>query len=76
MAAAKYWFEAYGAVPAVMTHDILEYHLPAPVPQEKLRELALEQLAYCSDIVEQGVGTVGRLAKILDQSTVWFFWWD
>ena len=28
MAVAKYWFEKYGAVPALMTHDVLEYVLP------------------------------------------------
>lgn len=72
MAVAKYWFEEYGAVPAAMTHDVLEYDLPAPVPPEKVKELAVEQAAYCSD----GVEPVGRLADILARSTVWFFWWD
>lgn len=76
MAVAKYWFEEYGAVPAVMTHDVLEYDLPAPVPPEKVKELAAEQVAYCSDVVLQGVGTVGRLADILAQSNHWYFWWD
>lgn len=76
IAVAKYWFEQYGAVPAVMSMDILEYILPAPVPQAKAMEAALEQYFFCPDIVEQGVGTVGRLAGGLAQSTVWFFWWD
>ena len=76
MAVAKYWFEAYGAVPALMTHDVLEYSLPAPVSREKAIEVAWEQFTYCSDIVEQGVGTVGALADGLAQSTVWYFWWD
>ena len=76
MAVSKYWFESYGAVPALMTHDVLEYVLPAPVSREKSVELALEQYAYCADIVDQGVETVGRLADGLAQSTVWFFWWD
>jgi hypothetical protein len=76
MAVAKYWFEAYGAVPALMTHDVLEYDLPAPPRPEQAMELAWEQFTYCSDIVEQGVGTVGALADGLAQSTVWYFWWD
>lgn len=76
MAVAKYWFEKYGAVPALMTHDVLEYSLPAPVSQEKAMEVAWEQFTYCSDIVEQGVGTVGRLADGLAQSKFWYFWWD
>lgn len=76
MAVAKYWFEKYGAVPALMTHDVLEYSLPAPVSREKAIEVAWEQFTYCSDIVEQGVGTVGRLADGLAKSSYWYFWWD
>ena len=76
MAVAKYWFEKYGAVPALMTHDVLEYSLPAPVSQERAMEVAWEQFTYCSDIVEQGVGTVGALADGLAKSSCWYFWWD
>lgn len=75
-AVAKYWFEEYGAVPAVMSMDILEYVLPAPVPQERAMETAVEQYFFCSDIVEQGVGTVGALAGGLAKSKFWYFWWD
>lgn len=76
MAAAKYWFEVHGAVPALMTHNVLEYSLPKPVSQEQQMELAMEQYAYCCDIVDQGVGSIGRLADGLSQSTTWYFWWD
>lgn len=75
-AAAKYWFEQYGAVPAVMSMDILEYALPAPVPQERAMEAALEQYFFCADIVDQGVGTIGTLADVLAKSRYWYFWWD
>lgn len=75
-AAAKYWFEQYGAAPAVMAMDILEYALPAPVPRERAMEAALEQYFFCSDIVDQGVGTVGTLADVLAKSKYWYFWWD
>ncbi len=76
MAAAKYWYEKYGAAPAVMTMDVLEFSVPAPVKREEAMALAWEQTAYCPDIVEQGCGTVGRLADCLAKSTTWFFWWD
>lgn len=76
MAAAKYWFEQYGAVPAVITRDVLEFDLPAPTPRERAMELAMEQFAFCTDIVEQGCGSIGRLADGLWQSDKWFFWWD
>ena len=78
MAAAKYWFEQHGAVPAAMSHDELEFLLPAPVSKEKAMEVAAEQYGFCPDIVdqEQDDPTVGNLADVLRQSTVWYFWWD
>lgn len=76
MAVAKYWHEKYGAVPAVMTRDVLEYDLPAPVKREEAMALALEQYAFCPDIVEQGCGSVGYLADTLSKSSKWYFWWD
>ena len=78
MAVAKYWFEQHGAVPAAMSHDELEFLLPAPVSQEKAMEVAAEQYGFCPDIVdqEQDDPTVGNLANVLRQSTVWYFWWD
>lgn len=78
MAAAKYWFERHGASPAVMSHDELEFVLPAPVPEEKAMETAVEQYGFCPDVIDQGPedATVGALADTLRQSTVWYFWWD
>ena len=78
MAAAKYWFEQYGAVPAAMSHDELEFLLPAPVPKEKAMETAVEMYGFCPDLIDQGPedATVGALADVLRQSTVWYLWWD
>ena len=78
MAVAKYWFQQYGAIPAAMSHDELEFLLPAPVSQEQAMEAATEQYGFCPDIVdqEQDDPTVGNLADVLRQSTVWYFWWD
>lgn len=76
MAAAKRWYEKYGAVPAAMTHDVLQFQVPAPVDPEQAMDLALEQYAWCPDIVDQGCQSVGALADGLARSTVWFFWWD
>ena len=78
MAVAKYWFEQHGAIPAAMSHDELEFLLPAPVSQEQAMEVATEQYGFCPDIVdqEQDDPTVGNLADVLRQSIVWYFWWD
>ena len=78
MASAKYWFEQYGAVPAAMSHDELEFLLPAPIPEEKAMDVAVELYGFCPDVIDQGPedATVGALADVLRQSTVWYFWWD
>jgi hypothetical protein len=31
---------------------------------------------FCPDIVDQGVGTVARLAQELSKSRKLYFWWD
>ena len=76
MAAAKYWFEQYGAVPAAMSHDELEFLLPAPVPKEKAMDAAVELYGFCPDLDQNEDGSIGSLADALWQSTVWYFWWD
>ena len=76
MAAAKYWFEQYGAVPAAMSHDELEFLLPAPVPKEKAMDVAVELYGFCPDLDQNEDGSIGSLADALWQSTVWYFWWD
>ena len=75
MAAAKYWFERFGAVPAALTHDELEFLLPAPIPREKAMETAVEQYGLCPDL-DQNEESIGALADALGQSKVWYFWWD
>lgn len=79
MAVTKNWGEQYGAIPAVLTHDVLEFDVPVPVEVEKALELALEQYAWCPDVVDQCQGddaTVGMLADTLTKSSTWYFWWD
>ena len=78
MAVAKYWFEQHGAVPAAMSHDELEFLLPAPVSGKEAIDVAVELYGFCPDVIDQGPeeATVGSLADVLRQSTVWYFWWD
>lgn len=75
MAVARYWFEKFGAVPAVMTHDELDFALPKPIGRELAVQIALEQYAFCPDM-DQNHESVGALADTLRQSKIWYFWWD
>ena len=74
MAVAKYWFEQHGAIPAAMSHDELEFLLPAPAPKEKAIDVAVEQYGFCPDLDQNA--SIGTLADTIHQSTVWYFWWD
>nr|WP_277398397.1 DUF4253 domain-containing protein [Neobacillus citreus] len=77
VAVFKYWYEKYGATPALVTPDVWElYIVKPPKTQEESKLLAWEQFGFCGDIVWQGVGTVNSLAGTLINSSYWYFWWD
>jgi hypothetical protein len=71
------WFERYGAVVTTVAGDVIEFNVARPpTSPEASRELALEQYVYCTDIVDQGVQTLGNLTAALQGSSNWYFWWD
>lgn len=73
----RYWGERYGAeVVAMNTNTVELWVARPPTDQGPAIELALEQFAYCEDIIYQGYQTVEGLAAILTDSQVWSFWWD
>ncbi len=73
----KYWYEEYGAYPAIVTGDTWELYVEKPVKDRRTAaQLANEMYLFCTDIVDQGVGSISALAETLLDSSVWFFWWD
>lgn len=79
MEICRYWYERYGAVPAVISHDELEFTVEKlEVCKENAWELAKEHYAFCPDRVDQGTrsGTIGEVADSISKSNVWYFWWD
>ena len=77
-AICKYWYEAYGAIPTIITHDVLEMRLPKPVDEKMALEVAKEHYAFTPDRVDQGTatGTLSEVAASIAVSKGWFFWWD
>ncbi len=76
-AAARSWAPRFGARILTMTGDVIEYEVSRPPQSEaEAMELAWQQYLYCPDIVDQGVGSVATLAKALQTSSRWYFWWD
>ena len=76
----RYWYEKYGAVPALVTYDIWEMRVEnPPETEEEAESLAKEQFAFCYDIVMQasaGWDRIRALASTLKNSSTWYFWWD
>lgn len=78
MMTARRWYEEYGAWPAAVSHDILEFAVEQPVPRERCLELAAEQGIFCPErVLTCGEdASLGRLAGDLMRSNIWFFIWD
>ena len=77
IAVAKYWYERYGAIPAAITYDEIEFYVERPTQTlEETKKLAVEQYAFCYDLVEQCCGTFEELANAIHKNIQWYFWWD
>lgn len=73
----KNWADRYQTQIVSLTFDTVELSVGNPVRSRKeALELALVQYRYCSDIVEQGVGSLKALAASLMGARSWYFWWD
>ena len=77
VAIARSWNDRFGAEVVAITGDTVEFAVSRP-PRDREQAIALawEHYWYCSDIVDQGVETMSRLAASLMVSKYWFFWWD
>ncbi len=72
---SKYWYETYGALPAVISSDCLMFYLEEPVTDAAtLAELAKEQCAFCPDLL--GMGEILIYPLMSFGSNLWNFWWD
>ena len=71
----RHWYDSYGALPAVITHDMLIFYLEDPVTDvNTVAELAKEHAAFCQDSLD--MGGIESCAAMINKSPVWSFWWD
>ena len=77
VALMRRWKNKYDAELVAIAGDIVELRVgnPPGSPEAAL-ELAREHYSYCDDIVTQGTMTLERLAEVLINGSVWYFWWD
>jgi hypothetical protein len=77
VAVFKAWHEEYGAEVVGISGDVVEMAVARPPrDHDGALKLALDQYAYCADIVDQGTETIDALAASLLNAEGWFFWWD
>jgi hypothetical protein len=77
VAALRAWRDLYGAELIGLGADTLNLRVSRkPATREEALELARVQHAYCSDIIDQGVGSYRALAAVLMATDWWYFWWD
>lgn len=77
IAALRSWRDRYGAELVGLGFDTMNIRVEnRPETRDEALALAREQYAYCSDLVDQGYGTVSRLAASLKSDSWWWFWWD
>jgi len=70
----KHWYENHGAIPVFVTYDTWTLFVSKPITtDEEALVVAKEQLAFCSDLIEPGLG---YLASSIKDSSGWGFWWD
>lgn len=71
------WEHRFGARVVTVGFDTLELSVAAPpVTIEHARSVAVEQFAFCPDLVWQGTGKLEKLAEQLVGAVNWSFWWD
>ena len=77
IATVKYWYEKYGAVPAAITYDEIEFYVERPVQTfEEARKLAIEQYAFCYGLLWECYDTLEELASAIYKNVQWYFWWS
>lgn len=77
VAVVRRWHDFYGAELVTLAFDTLELLVPRPpVDPMEAATVAVDQYAYCPDVVDQGVGSVPALAAGQVRSPSWYFWWD
>ncbi len=77
IAALRSWRDRFGAELVGLAFDTMNLRVTRrPQTRAESLDLAREQYLYCSDIVDQGVGTLSSLAAALMANDWWYFWWD
>lgn len=77
VAALHHWAASNGAELIGISGDTMNLRVARrPTGRPDALALAREQYLYCTDIIDQGVGSLSALAASLVNDDWWYFWWD
>ena len=77
VAALRAWRGLFGAELIGLGPDTINLRVSRkPATRDEALALARTQYVYCSDIIDQGVGSYRALAAELMAQDWWYFWWD
>ena len=77
IAIVKYWYEKYGAIPASITYDEIEFYVERPVLTfEEAKKLAVEHYAFCYGLLWGCYDTLEEAASTIYKNAHWYFWWS
>jgi hypothetical protein len=77
IAALRSWRDRYGTELVGLSSDRIDLRVARrPQARQEALDLAREHYVYCNDIVDQGLGTLSKLAACLMANDWWEFWWD
>ena len=77
IATVKYWYEKYGAVPAAITYDEIEFYVERPAQTlEETKKLAVEHYAFCYGLLWGCYDTLEEAASTIYKNVQWYFWWS
>lgn len=77
VAVCKYWYEEYGAIPAVIKEYAIEFRVPETVGYPRSLDVAKEQFAfsYGEGVDSNGNGNLSVKSSEIAKSVSWYIGW-
>lgn len=72
----KYWMDKFAIVPVFFSGSETVYQVDVDKTRQIAKELSLQHLAYCEDIITQSDMGLEDIELYIERSRFWYFWWD
>ena len=72
----KYWMDKFAIVPVFFSGSETVYQVDVDKTRQIAKELSLQHLAYCEDIITQSDMGLEDIELCIERSRFWYFWWD